>query len=357
MEDLTLDPFEFLLETSRQNNLSSTPIRWRPLYDWSKERETLVTVVARLGGNAIDGNIIGVGARVKLDSENQLSLLPIVGQNSNDVLFEATYSRSRFFSPRLTQELIASRLGGKRTFTSGVRYSHLTSENFVLDTTYAFSFEEVEAASVGGSAEDPVQQPGTTNNFNINFIGSFYPRNPFAGDLAVELEHSQPALNSEFHYTTVFATYGQDLGLHINHALRFELIRGLTDGEAPVQKQHLLGDPLVLRGFPRTINLVSDNIAALRMEYHFVLTRHIYGSSVQTRKLKLILFADVGKGWDNDEEFGAATTRKDVGLGVNIDLSVLNTLEFPLRIEVAFPQGDPDFKDRQIIFLQALSFF
>ena len=71
----------------------------------------------------------------------------------------------------------------------------------------------------------------------------------------------------------------------------------------------------------------------------------------------MLFFGDVGKGWNNGENFDDAITRRDVGIGFNIDLSLLNVLDFPLRVEVAFPVGDPEFKDRQVILLQALSFF
>ena len=99
VESLDLDPQEYLLETSRINNHSTRDIRWRPFYDWSKERESLVTIITRLGGNAIDGNIFGVGASIKLDSRNSFTLIPIYGENSDEALFEADYSRNHIIGP------------------------------------------------------------------------------------------------------------------------------------------------------------------------------------------------------------------------------------------------------------------
>ena len=357
VESIMLDPQEYLLETNRQNNLSTANIRWRPFYDWSKERESLVTIVARLGGNAIDGNIIGVGSRVKIDSNNSFAFVPILAENTGEVLFEAAYSRNRFLSPDTTLQFTASKLGGQRTFSTGIRFSHAAGGALESGTTYTLNFEEVEAASLGSSPEDPIQQPGSTNNLNILHKSTFGEDQPYASDFTLELEHSQPAFDSDFKYTSLLGNYGQQLDFHINHAVRFELIRGLIDGKGPLQKQHLLGDPLVLRGFPRTVSLVNDNIAALRLEYQFVATRRIFGETVQNRKLTLLFFGDVGKGWNNGERFADAITRRDVGIGFNIDISLLNTLDFPLRVELAFPVGDPEFKDRQVILLQAVSFF
>lgn len=357
VERLVVDPREFLLETERQNNQSFTSIRWRPFYDWSKQRESLVTVITRIGGNAIDGNVIGVGAKIKFNEDHNLSMLPIFAENTSELLYSVSYEVSRLFNPRLTYLLAGSKLGGQETLSTGFRYQHDLPERLDFDTTYLLRVERVNAASLGGGTNDPIQQPGNVNNISIIHEERYSPGLPHESGLAVALEHSQPAFDSEFRYTTLLASFAQNLDLHANHRFRFELIRGLTDGDAPIQKQHLLGDPLVMRGFPRTVGLVSDNIAVLRSEYQLVLTRGVVGSSLQTRKLTLILFADIGKGWDNDEDFDQALTRKDVGFGFEIDLIAMNLLQFPIRVEVAFPVDDPQFKNSQVIFFQALTFF
>lgn len=357
VESITLDPQEYLLETDRLNNHSSRDIRWRPFYDWSKEREMLVTIVARIGGNAIDGNTVGVGTNIKINSRNTLTVIPIYGENTREVLFEADYSSNFFFGPDTALQLQASKIGGRRTFSTGVRFIHSAGGHVNSSSTYAFNFEEVDAASLGTAADEPIQQPGNTNNISLFQRTVFGSGEPYSADLTFELEHSQPAIDSDFKYTSFKGVYGQQLDFHVNHALRFELIRGLIDGKGPIQKQHLLGDPLVLRGFPRTIGLVSDNIAALRLEYQFVATRKVFGETMQNRKLTLLFFGDIGKGWNNGETFDEALTRRDVGVGFTMDLSLLNTLNFPLRMELAYPVGDPEYKDRQVILLQALSFF
>jgi hemolysin activation/secretion protein len=317
----------------------------------------LVTIVARIGGNAIDGNTVGVGTNIKINSSNTLTLIPIYGENSNELLFEADYSSNFFFGPDTALQLLASKIGGRRTFSTGVRFTHSVGGHVNSSSTYAFNFEEVDAASLGTAADEPIQQPGNTNNISLFQQTVFGEGEPYSADLTFELEHSQPAMDSDFKYTSFKGIYGQQLDFHVNHALRFELIRGLIDGKGPIQKQHLLGDPLVLRGFPRTIGLVSDNIAALRLEYQFVATRRVFGETMQNRKLTLLFFGDIGKGWNNGETSEDALTRRDVGVGFTMDLSLLNTLNFPLRLELAYPVGDPEYKDRQVILLQALSFF
>ncbi|MCZ6841348.1 MAG: M1 family aminopeptidase [SAR324 cluster bacterium] len=357
VEGLVLDPQEFLLETDRQNNQSFSSIRWRPFYDWSKQRETLVTFLVRLGGNAIDGNTVGIGSKIKFNEDHNLFVVPIFAENTSETLYQVDYVVSRVFLPRLTYVVGGSKLGGRETFSTGFSYKHDLPYDFDFDTSFLLSVERVSAASLGEGSTALLQQPGQANNISIGHIQRYNTSQPYVSTLALGAEHSQPGFGSDFRYTSITAGYAQDLGVHANHTFRIELLRGLTSGDAPIQKQHLLGDPLALRGFPRTVDLVSENIAVLRTEYHYVVSRHILGETVQTRKLTLILFADIGKGWNNDENFDQALTRKDVGLGVNLDLSTLSMLHFPLRVEVAYPIDDPVYKNRQVILFQVLAFF
>ena len=354
VEKLVLDPNEYLLETNRKNNQSFTSVRWRPFYDWSKQRETLVTFFVTLGGNAVDGNTIGIGTKIRFNQDQTLRILPIFAQKTSETLYKIDYSVGRLFSPRLSFLLGGSKLGGKETVRTGIKYKHDLEGDLDFDTLFLLQVERVQSESLGSSGSGSIQQSGATNNFVLQHKQAYFPSQPNSAELLLRLERSQPDFGSDFRYTSLVASYSQDLSVHANHSFHFELIRGRVDGNTPLQKKHLLGGPEALRGFPRTLALVSDNVAILRSEYLLVLTRGIMGESVQTRKLTLILFADIGKGWNNDEDFDQVLTRKDIGFGFNLDLDALTVFKFPVRVEVAFPIDDPQFKNRQVIFFQAL---
>lgn len=357
VKEIVLDPKEFLLESDRKNNYSSGTIRLRPIYDWSKEKETLITVVARAGGNAIDGNFIGLGANVKFDHDHQLSVIPIDGQKNNDLLYEVSFLKSRFIKSNTTFFILWQKLGGQKTVSPGLKIYHYSSDFTHLKSTMEMRLEEVEPAPPLPATANFIQDPGRNNNLFYQYDMNFSLGTIDSSDFFFNVEHSQPTFGSDFHYTVLGSSLGHTQVLHPNHAIRAEILRGMTEGSPPVQKLHLLGDPLVLRGFPRTVNLVYDNIAAFRLEYHYVLTRRIFGETFQTRKIDLILFGDVGRGWDNKEEYNQALTRKDAGFGVNFDVDTLSMLDFPIRLEIAFPIDDPEYHREQFIFFQALSFF
>ena len=357
VKTVSLDPGEFLVETDRQNNYTQRAVRLRPFFDWSKAKETLITVEARLGGNAIDGNYIGAGATFRFDDDHQFSAIPIDGQNHDDLLYEVSFKKRHLWGTQMTYELGWLRLGGAETLSNTLRVRTVSTDRLSILTDFSINMEEVEGSKATAENPDDFQQPGKTNNFNIFNIDYFSLAHPNDSMFFFELEHSQPTFGSNFRYSSILAGVNHDLFITPNNKIRLELIRGGASGAPPIQKRHLLGDPLVLRGFPRTTDLVYDNLAAFRAEYHLVLTRGIIGGVFQTRKTSLILFSDVGRGWNNGEKYNSTRIRRDAGFGLNIDIDALSMLQFPLRVEIGYPINDPEYKNEQFIFFQALSFF
>jgi hemolysin activation/secretion protein len=70
-----------------------------------------------------------------------------------------------------------------------------------------------------------------------------------------------------------------------------------------------------------------------------------------------ILFADIGKGWNNGESPDDQRQRQDAGIGVEFELDLVGQVSFPIRIEIAQPYNDPEYHRTQYIFFQALAFF
>jgi hemolysin activation/secretion protein len=171
------------------------------------------------------------------------------------------------------------------------------------------------------------------------------------------VEHGQPSYGSNFEYTLTGVHLGQSLTFTPWQSVELELIRDGSAGTAPLQKQPLLGGPQALRGYPRDFRLVHEQLAAARLEYHWTLTRAVIGREIQSRRIQLILFSDVGKSWDNRQDVEKAPQRQDVGIGVEFDVNVVGFVLFPARLEIAIPYDDPEYKTLKVILFQALSFF
>jgi hypothetical protein len=354
---VVLDPREHLMETDRQNNYSESNVRVRPFFDWSKNREVLVSLRGTAGGNAIDGNFVMLGARVDLDPENQLHIIPGYGQDSEEAIYDVGWTRKRLFTPRLDLTLRRTRIGGRDFFGAALAYHHRTPERVTWDSTIEFRREHVDAPPENGEIPIGLQSPGQVNNVNLLESAALDPSGPTYHNLEIELERSQPGWHSDFEYTLARGEWLNGFELAYDHIVELALIRGEIDGDAPVQKKLLLGDPLVLRGYPRTVDLVFDHIAVARLDYRYVFSRAIRGRELQTRKVTGILFGDLGKGWNNGESARNQPQRQDLGAGIEIELELVNQVRFPIRVEVAQPYNDPQYRRTQFIFFQALAFF
>jgi hypothetical protein len=352
---VVLDPREHLMETDRQNNYSEANVRVRPVFDWSKNREVLISLRGQAGGNAIDGNYVGLGVDVHMDADNDFHIIPGYGQKSEELIYDVGWTHHRLFHPRLTFGLRRTRIGGRDFLGASFSWSHDLPHRMSLDSTLEFRLEHVDATPSGGRSV--LQSPGNVNNINLTEDFFVQPNGPTYHHLALELERSQPDFGSDFQYTLGRGSLLNGLELAHNHALELELIRGAIDGDAPVQKKFLLGDPLVLRGYPRTLALVNDQMLAARLDYRYVFLRGVYGQEVQLEKITGILFTEIGKGWDNGESPSDRRQRQDYGIGIEIELNVVRQVTFPIRVEIARPYNDPEYKNTQFILFQALAFF
>lgn len=352
-----LDPGEYLLEENRRNNHSTALYRVRPFFDWSKQREILISLRGRAGGNAVDGNYAGVGVNVQLDADNQVRFIPVYGERTGWVNYEMRWRREHFLAPRLSLDLAAERFGGLRNRSVRLGYRHDASDGFYLETTLAARGEEVESVHHSDKGRVRSQPAGDTNNVELTHTATALWNSRWSSRFALAAEHAQSSYVSDFDYTLVRADFGQTWTITPWHQVQLELIRQSSAGRAPLQKQPLLGDPLVLRGYPRSFRLVHEQLAAARVEYRWTLSRTVHGREIQVRRVQLIAFHDAGKGWDNDQAPDTTPQRQNAGFGMELDVNVVGLAEFPARLEVAVPYNDPQFKTTKVIFFQALSFF
>ncbi len=356
-ESVDLDPEEFLMEDDRRNNHSANLYRVRPFFDWSKQREVLVSLRGRAGGNAVDGNYAGLGVNVQVDVDNQVRFIPIYGEHTGLINYDVGWERNHFLHPRLSLDLSAQRLGGLLNRSAQIGYRHDVPDGLYLGTSLAAASDEVDGVHRTDDGRRRSQAAGTANSLEFSHGATALWSYRWSNDWQLSVEHGQSSYGSDFDYTLSQMRLGQVVNITPWHGLRLELIREGAGTGTPLQKQPLLGDPLVLRGYPRSFRLVSEQLAAARLEYHWTLTRAVYGREIQSRRIQLIFFGDVGKAWDNAQTPARTPQRQDVGIGIEIDINVAGLVSFPARIEIAQPYNDPEFKMPQVIFFQALSFF
>jgi hypothetical protein len=354
---IALDPEEYWLELNRKDNRTDILYRVRPLFDWPKQREFLVTLHATAGGNSTDGNYLGLGARITLNENNNLSIIPIYGQRTGLHEYQVTWTWQDWVVPRLDLSVSAEQLGGTRLQGIGLQYVPLDT-----DTSNVLGMVQLRSESVGDQSF--VDRDGTTvtqpesraNNIKILLEYRRKPGQHYSNDLILTTVDSRPGFNSDYRFTTYRADIQQTLALGSSHRLDFQLTRGITEGTPPLQLRHELGGPELMRGYPRVVQLNAEEVAVARLDYGYVLTRQVIGSAAQIRQMTLFLFGDVGRGWNNSETYRDRPRREDAGIGLELEINALRLIEFPIRVDLAYPLHDQEFQGPQVILFGLFNF-
>ena len=356
MASIRLDPMEYLLEIDRRNNETSPAIRFRPFYDWSKQSEILVTIQGDAGGNAIDGNYAGLGVAIPINETTQVQVIPVYGQNTGWVDYELNLNRRRFIFPRLTLDVAATKLGGATAQTGALSYDYLTPDWLSAGSSAAVRLERVEAES-RPSGDRVLSTPAAqANNLALGSNLAIRWNSLLTTSASLAVAHSQSGYDSDFTYTRWDSSASQTVFFNPNHIVTVTLQRSAIDGQAPIQEEILMGGPTLLRGYPRTLDLVNDQVEAASVSYEATVARGVWGQSVQVRKVGVIFFTDVARGWDNHQSPTEVRQRQDVGIGLDVRVNLIGFVEFPARVDVAVPYNDPQYHSPQIILFEALAF-
>ncbi|MDH5753488.1 MAG: hypothetical protein OEZ59_13845, partial [Deltaproteobacteria bacterium] len=353
---VVIDPDEYWLESNRKNNYSEKLFRIRPFFDWSKQREILITLQGLMGGNAIDGNYLGLGMRIQFDEKNSLYLLPIYGERTGLVNYEISWQKSPFIFSGMRGSLSLQHLGGISTHSAGVEYMAYQRGKNTLELGVKLNLEQVEGATYeenGSVIEQPISK---ADNVTYSLGYSLEPNSQMDTNLFLEFSRSLNSLESDYEFD-IFAGYLlQALNAPPNSALLINLLRGATTGETPFQKRFFIGGPEMLRGYPRDPLLSYDEYVGMRMDYRYIFSRKIFGSAYQTRRFTAILSSDVARGWNDGENWRKTTIRRNAGVGLEVMINVLSIVEFPVIMEVSRPIADEEYKDTQIILFGVFSF-
>ena len=355
LESVQIDPDEYWLELDRKNNHSQTLFRLRPFFDWPKQREVLVTLRGTAGNNNVDGNYLGLGARVLLNDNNQLDFIPIWGERTGYTNYRASWARRHFLFTDLTLNIGANKLRGLEAQTLRLSYTFFNSDAYLIRSGIEFNFEEVDAIFLVDRGVGISQPKGRANNVRYDF--DFFRRAGlyYGGALRLSVTDSHPGYDSDFEFTTFHANLNQTLYLGESYSVALKLIRGGSKGTPPIQKRHDLSGPL--RGYPRVVNLAFEEIHAASLDLGVVLARGgSSGKLLKIRKVTGFLFGDVGRGWNNGERPEDRPWRKDAGIGLEVWVNLLRLTEFPVSMAVAYPIGDPEYTEPQFILFGVFRF-
>ena len=354
---IAIDPEEHWLELNRKDNRTDVLYRVRPIFDWSKQREFLVTLHGTAGGNSTDGNYVGLGVRLTLNENNKLTAIPIYGSRTGLRNYQAVWTWQDFLAPRLDLLVKAQELGGTRLQGVGLQYIPVETDRHDLRALVQLNAETVGAASYLDFNGALVAQPKSrVNNIETELEFRRKPGLHYSNDLLLTMVDSRPGYESDYLFTTYRADVSQTLALGSAHLLTLQLTRGITEGTPPVQLRHELGGPELMRGYPRVVLLANDQVAAAKLDYGYVLTRRLIGTTAQIRQITLYLFGDMGRGWNNGERYDQRPRRQDAGLGVELEINLLRLIEFPIRVDVAYPLNDDQYRGAQVILFGLLNF-
>ena len=189
----------------------------------------------------------------------------------------------------------------------------------------------------------------------MEYSGDFSHKNLYK--ITWSIWNEQPALYypTDFAYVRGQGKIGQIFRFGHRKSFEFDIIRSSTSGNSPMQKKFQLGGPNVLRGFPQKIDLSNDHMLASRFGFKFPLINSAFWGLVSTFKIQGSIFFDQGKIWSDRVPFKNVKYKKNVGLGIEWTIDTASLFQVPLKLELAFPLDDEEYKKPQFIFLGVLT--
>jgi hypothetical protein len=245
--------------------------------------------------------------------------------------------------------------GGVRS--QGVRATYKPPNN-PGDLQYKFhsSFSRESLFSAGSnSVESGVAETGESNTLLLKHSGSFRPKDYYEFNWDIWNEQPALALKSDFSYVRGALSFGQILRVGHRKLFQLDITHATTTGETPLQKKFQLGGPNVLRGYPQHTILSSEHLLASRLDYKFPLITAPLWGLVSAFKIQGTVFYDQGKIWSQGNSYEKAKLRKNAGMGIEWTVDTASLFQVPLKIEVAFPLDDQEYKSPQFILLGVIT--
>ncbi|MEK9563000.1 MAG: M1 family aminopeptidase [Deltaproteobacteria bacterium] len=349
-DEVSLDPDEFLLETSRVNNHSFTFFRIRFAFDWHRQRERLITFVPGFTNNAVDGNSFGVGLRHR-EGDTSIYAIPGYGTRSGDVVYQLDLKEENFIKRNYFGQLLLERVGGvvsNGIFLgfSGPRYP----DQPFFDAKGGIALEYLYSTAATSSGDT-----GNSNVMTLQFDGWNRDKGDYLINLKALAEQPSQELDTKYSYTLLSERLTQIFVTGFRSNIRWEVVLGNTLGDSPSQKKYSLGGPKSLRGFPQAGSLQQDNYLLTKVDYEFPLITTPLWGNVSSLGLQGTVFFDQGRGWGNELDLDEAKDRRNVGVGIRWGVDAASLIQIPLKFEIAYPVGDQDYRSPQFIFFGVLT--
>ncbi|GIT62630.1 MAG: hypothetical protein Ct9H300mP21_01760 [Pseudomonadota bacterium] len=157
-------------------------------------------------------------------------------------------------------------------------------------------------------------------------------------------------MESDFFYVRWQAKLGQILRVGHRKWFEFDIIHGTTSGKTPCRK-NFNWEAHLLRGYPQQTNLSDDHPLASRLDFKFppLNTKPLWGM-LSAFKIQGTVFYDQGKIWSEKISYETGKHRENAGMGIEWTLDTASLFQVPLKIEIAFPLNDPDYKKPPVHF-------
>ena len=349
-DEISLDPDEFLLESSRVNNHSFTFFRIRFAFDWHRQRERLITFVPGFINNAVDGNSFGGGLRHQ-EGDTSIYAIPGYGTRSSDVIYQLDLKEKNFIKRNFFGQLLLERIGG--VISNGVFLGYIgpkyPNQPF-FDAKAGIALEYLYSTAATSSGDT-----GNSNVMTFEFNGWNQAEGSYLINFKVLAEQPSQELDTNYSYTLLSESLTQIFKTGFRSNFKWGIVLGNTIGNSPSQKKFSLGGPTSLRGFPQTGALQRDNYLLTRLDYEFPLVTTPWWSNVSSLGLQGTIFFDQGRAWEDELDLGEAKDRRNVGIGIRWGIDAASLIQIPLKFEIAYPVGDSDYRNPQFIFFGVLT--
>jgi outer membrane protein assembly factor BamA len=163
------------------------------------------------------------------------------------------------------------------------------------------------------------------------------------------------AFKSDYSYVRGGVTFGQILRVGHRKLFKLDITHATTSGQSPLQKKFQLGGPNVLRGYPQHTILSDEHLLASKLDYKYPLISAPFWGLVSAYKIQGTIFYDQGKIWSQGNSSAKAKLRKNAGIGIEWTVDTASLFQVPLKIEVAFPLDDQEYKKPQFILLGVIT--
>ncbi len=169
--------------------------------------------------------------------------------------------------------------------------------------------------STSKARENPAITPGRMRS--VMFEYDFNIRRNYLGwHNTFSVEHSSPALGSDFDFTRyqLHLRYAHPLG---KHRIRTRAVGSFSTASLPIQRQFTIGGPGVLNGYP-IYAFAGDRGYLFNLEYFYPFPELSFWRNMPFDvdfNLFLVFFLDAGRAWNIDNETSTLVPKSDAGIG------------------------------------------